>query len=306
MEDTWDDRVARFWETADDEDAPAVLAAMKLLVDERPAGDPEALFEWASAHDFLGHESEAIPLYRRALEAGLPDERHFQAQIQLASSLRNVGEFEQAIDILRGRPDDPVTGAAGSAFLALAFLNSGRAGAAVGTALTALAPTLPMYGRAVAEYANDWRSLRGLPPIVEDAPGSDDGTEDDGLDDDDDDDSDAGHVIFSLDVLSLHAIPALSGLSSLSPNIHPRDNFQYRVHHESFTESNWSLRADRVEATLTAALDTLEATQVDLAALHHPDVFVRAFFTFGSGAETIHAEALQRLAKFNATLWIDA
>jgi hypothetical protein len=37
-----------------------------------------------------------------------------------------------------------------------------------------------------------------------------------------------------------------------------------------------------------------------------PDVFVRAFFTFGFGAETISAELVQRLAQFHATIWTDA
>ncbi|XAS64258.1 tetratricopeptide repeat protein [Pseudarthrobacter sp. So.54] len=44
----------------------------------------------ASAHDFLVSKTEAIPLHRLALDAGLNDRRRPQAFIQLASSLRNV------------------------------------------------------------------------------------------------------------------------------------------------------------------------------------------------------------------------
>lgn len=54
---------------------------MKALVDEPPDGDAAALYEWASVHDFLGRETEAIPLYRLALEAGLDDRRRIQALI---------------------------------------------------------------------------------------------------------------------------------------------------------------------------------------------------------------------------------
>ncbi|TFD28157.1 tetratricopeptide repeat protein [Cryobacterium lyxosi] len=40
---------------------------MQALITERRDDDPAAIFEWASVHDFLGREAEAIPLYRRAL-----------------------------------------------------------------------------------------------------------------------------------------------------------------------------------------------------------------------------------------------
>ncbi len=45
--------------------------------------------------------------------------------------------------------------------------------------------------------------------------------------------------------------------------------------------------------------------RVDPEELRLPDVFVRAYFTFGFGAETISAELVQRLARFHATIWID-
>lgn len=51
---------------------------------------PRPCMKGASAHDFLVSKTEAIPLHRLALDAGLNDRRRPQAFIQLASSLRNV------------------------------------------------------------------------------------------------------------------------------------------------------------------------------------------------------------------------
>lgn len=131
-----------------------MTSIMKGLVNERPPGDPDALYEWASVHDFLGREDEAIPLYRQALDAGLSGTREPQAVIQLASSLRNIGEAAAAVDLLRDRPQDTVTGSAAQAFLALALHDQGHVEQALRVALHALAATLPLYGRAVRNYAD--------------------------------------------------------------------------------------------------------------------------------------------------------
>jgi len=125
------------------------------LLAERPPGDPDALFERASLHDFLGEERDAIPLYRAALDAGLEGPRRPQAVIQLASSLRNIGDHGGAIRLLEDAGTDDATGDASHAFLALALYDSGRHAEALKVALDSLARTLPMYGRAVTAYAND-------------------------------------------------------------------------------------------------------------------------------------------------------
>jgi tetratricopeptide (TPR) repeat protein len=153
MTDNWESRVQEIWAQADDTDPSGTFRSMKALVDERPNGDPAALYEWASVHDFLGSETEAIPLYRLALDAGLDERRRTQALIQLASSLRNVGDFEAAIQILEGVAETDVTGDAHRAFLALSLFDAGRPDQALRVALEALAKTLPLYRRAVTGYA---------------------------------------------------------------------------------------------------------------------------------------------------------
>lgn len=152
-DERWNARVDAFWETADDTQPERVLSEMSALVAERADDDAAGLYEMASAHDFLGHEAEAIPLYRAALAAGLDAVRAPQARIQLASSLRNVGEAEAAVSALTEERHNPITGSAASAFLALALRDAGRGDAALRVALEALIPTLPMYQRSLSEYA---------------------------------------------------------------------------------------------------------------------------------------------------------
>lgn len=163
--DDWDARVAAFWATADDERADETVAGMRALVAERPADDPRALYELASAHDFVGREAEAVPLYRAAIDGGLDPEHGPLAVIQLASSLRNVGEAAEAVALLEALPDD-AHGPGRDAFLALALHDAGRPTEALAVALRRLAPTLPEYRRAVAAYAEDLTARGGTDPAA--------------------------------------------------------------------------------------------------------------------------------------------
>lgn len=87
---SWDERIATFWDAADDERPGAMWAALDVLLAERPAADPAAAFERASLHDMLGEEQAAIPHYEAAIDGGLDSERQGYATIQLASSLRSA------------------------------------------------------------------------------------------------------------------------------------------------------------------------------------------------------------------------
>lgn len=149
----WDERIEAFWRDFDEDDRDGMRERMRMLVAERPDGDAEALYEWASVHDSLGYEQEAVDLYRAALDAGLAGERRPQAMIQLASSLRNVGEPDAAVALLQGEHPTEVTGDSAQAFLALALRDAGRADEALAVALTALARTLPRYRRSLERYA---------------------------------------------------------------------------------------------------------------------------------------------------------
>ena len=160
MSDDWELRVERFWSSASDDEheAEATLRAMKSLVAERPADDAAAVYEWASVHDYLGREAQAVPLYRRALLLGLDEGRLPRAQIQLASSLRNLGEAGEAIAVLERMEGSDAVGEARQAFLALALFDAGRSRDALRVALLALGRTLPAYGGAVSRYAEELSS----------------------------------------------------------------------------------------------------------------------------------------------------
>jgi hypothetical protein len=152
---SWEDRVAALWASLDEQ--PDFVADMEKLVAELPPDDPVGPFELASAFDSTGHPDRAVPLYRRALSLGLSGIRRRRAVIQLASSLRNLGQPAESVELLRAERsagsdelDDAV-----AAFLALALTGVGRDREAVSVALTALAPHLPRYQRSLANYAAD-------------------------------------------------------------------------------------------------------------------------------------------------------
>ncbi|MDB5528745.1 MAG: hypothetical protein JWR51_1848 [Devosia sp.] len=151
----WQSRVDALWAIFDSLDAEAFLQKMRALAAERPDNDPVALFELASAHDSTDHETEAAALYRQALALGLPSDLRRRATIQLASTLRNLGQAEAAVALLRAEqsaPSDQLDDAV-TAFLALSLSDLGREREALSLALTALSPHLPRYNRSLGNYA---------------------------------------------------------------------------------------------------------------------------------------------------------
>jgi tetratricopeptide (TPR) repeat protein len=153
----WQERVAALWARGEEYTEDEFLAAMEALVAQRPADDPLALYEHGSVYDWLGREELAVAKYRPALAAGLPGQLRRQATIQLASSLRNLGRHAEAVELLTAeqtRDSDDLDDAV-RAFLALALTSAGQERAAVSVALTALAPHLTRYTRAVAAYAGE-------------------------------------------------------------------------------------------------------------------------------------------------------
>lgn len=159
------DAIDRFWRDAATLRPADLRPALDQALAPLPADDPVALYERASLHDYLGEEAAAVPLYRAALAAGLSGERVAAARIQLASSLRNVGDPSGAIAVLKDFPPDEPLAPAAQAFLALALLDDGKPAPALRTALHALAPTLPAYGRAVSSYADEVRAPRRIRAI---------------------------------------------------------------------------------------------------------------------------------------------
>jgi tetratricopeptide (TPR) repeat protein len=151
----WDSRLADAWASIDEMSEAEFLALIEELAAELPPGSAIGAFERASSFDSWGHPDRAVPLYREALEAGLTGERRRRAVIQLASSLRNLGQPRESIALLTSERDarsDQLDDAV-RAFLALALADVGRNREALSIALAALAPHLPRYQRSLASYA---------------------------------------------------------------------------------------------------------------------------------------------------------
>jgi Flp pilus assembly protein TadD len=151
----WERRSAELWASLDDHDPEEFIRRIAQLADELPADHPVAAFERACAFDSTGHSDRAVPLYRQAHELGITGIRRRRTIIQLASSLRNIGQAHESVELLtaeRQRGSDELDDAV-SATLALALTSVGREREAVSIAVAALAPHLPRYQRSMANYA---------------------------------------------------------------------------------------------------------------------------------------------------------
>ena len=163
MTDDWNARVSAVWASAAGMADLDVVAAIDALVAEREPDDAAAVFEAASARDYAGLEAEAEPLYRQAIDGGLDPATLPRAVIQLASTLRNLGQVDESIELLEEHlaehPADDWTGP-GAAFLALALASRGDERDAASVALAALADYLPMYSASVRGYAMELAAHR--------------------------------------------------------------------------------------------------------------------------------------------------
>lgn len=151
----WEDRLAATWASIDDLSEEELRDAIDRLAAELPEDSAVAVFERACAFDSTGHPDSAVPLYQRALDAGLTGLRRRRAVIQLASSLRNLERPAESVKLLTDERDagsDQLDDAV-AAFLALALVDVGREREAVSVALAALAPHLPRYQRSLGNYA---------------------------------------------------------------------------------------------------------------------------------------------------------
>ena len=121
-------------------------------------GDARIAYEYAGTHDSAGDEAAAVPLYEEALAAGLREPHRHRAQVQLASSLRNLGRLDEAVavidDVAARHPDS--LGVA--AFRALVHHDAGGSTRALSELLAAVAststdPDVVRYRRALTAYA---------------------------------------------------------------------------------------------------------------------------------------------------------
>ena len=125
-----------------------------------------AMYEIGGEHDSAGREREAVGPYREALALGLPPDVDLRCRIQLASTLRNLGETEEAVAILRAAMAAHPGHRAARMFLALCLHSDGQAAAAVHELLDLLLtdPGPPeAYRTSLRWYADDLVGARAGP-----------------------------------------------------------------------------------------------------------------------------------------------
>ena len=118
------------------------------------------LLRAAEEHDRAGRETDAIALYERAIDLGLPVDEIAGALHGLGSTYRALGRYDEAYRILHhGKqrfPDDASFGP----FLAMTLYNLGRPKEAVSLLLDVLLATtssdeISRYQDAIRLYASD-------------------------------------------------------------------------------------------------------------------------------------------------------
>jgi tetratricopeptide (TPR) repeat protein len=124
-------------------------------------------YQAAWIHDRLGLEGEAVPYYRKALSSGqLGIEDRLGALTGCGSTLRILGRYQEAVEMLEGAlaefPDDGGL----AAFLAMALYNIGRHHEATRLLLrlivsTSTAPNVAAYGAAIEYYAQNLDMIEG-------------------------------------------------------------------------------------------------------------------------------------------------
>jgi Flp pilus assembly protein TadD len=153
--------IAAIWTLNREGKSEEAIAAARALVAQYP-DEPRAHFEYAGALDYQGREAEAIAPYRQAQALGLSGDDIPRLYVQLGSTLRNVGELDEAVRFLEeGRSRFP-DHAGIRTFLALALVSAGRCREAVVTLLDLIAANaahidLDGYDRALREYTDELR-----------------------------------------------------------------------------------------------------------------------------------------------------
>ena len=157
----FDLEVAWIWALNQEGRENEALALAVSLVERYP-DDPRSHFEYAGMLDSQGREADAVAPYRRAQALGLAGDDLPRLYVQLGSTLRNVGQFEEAARFLEeGRRRFP-DHAAIRAFYALALVSAGRCPEAAITLLELVTEQsssidLDGYDRALRQYTDELR-----------------------------------------------------------------------------------------------------------------------------------------------------
>ena len=144
----------RLRERGDFQEAGTLLARVL----EKAPEDAEANHQMAWLYDVQGCEREAVPYYARAIAGGLSGEQRRSALLGLGSTYRAMGEYPEAVEVLRQGVSEFPADRAMQTFLALALYNTGEHRQAVDLLLKNLVettsdPDIRSYEKALRFYA---------------------------------------------------------------------------------------------------------------------------------------------------------
>lgn len=160
---TLDDELDRIFAARDRSNMQPTIDALLPLFASNPK-NARLLYEVAGAYDTDGQEEVARSFYERALAAGLEGDLLRRCYVQYGSTLRNIGEYENSLEVFetarRTFPDSPALGA----FEAISLHAAGHPDAAVATLLDLLvnfinSPDIDRYKPAISGNAAFIRSL---------------------------------------------------------------------------------------------------------------------------------------------------
>ncbi len=120
--------------------------------------DAGANYQMAWLCDLEGREREAVPFYVRAIVGRLSAEERAAPLLGLGSTHRTLGEYHEAVEVLRRGVSEFPEDRAMQTFLALALYNAGECREAVELLLKNLVettsdPRIKSYERALSFYA---------------------------------------------------------------------------------------------------------------------------------------------------------
>ncbi|RDY71169.1 hypothetical protein DXT76_09395 [Halobacillus trueperi] len=112
----------------------------------------------AVSHDAQGMEREAIPFYEKAIDHGIQGDRRTQTYIQWGSSLRCIGKYHEAREVLEKGAQEFPGNPAIQVFHAMTLYNLKQSPQAVEQLLAVLgshadSPWIEKYKKAISFYA---------------------------------------------------------------------------------------------------------------------------------------------------------
>ena len=152
----------RLREVGDYGEAESLLSR---VLSETP-DDAEANHQMAWLYDVQGREREAVPFYVRAIAGDLPDEERRGALLGLGSTYQALGEYPEAVEVLRQGVSEFPAYRAMQTFLALALYNIGEHRQAVDLLLKHLGettsdPGIRSYEKALRFYTGSLDEVWG-------------------------------------------------------------------------------------------------------------------------------------------------